>query len=472
MSKTRLLLVDDDRHVLESMDDWLSGQGYLVETCSDYEAAVEAVERGGFHVLLTDLRLGVSSGLDLLKVSRRLQPEVPVILLSGYATLETGVEAIRGGAFDLLTKPLIDETLKDAISRALLGSGPVAECKKPPRKSVRTNVIGESQSLTETFDVIHRVADTQATVLVTGESGTGKSLIAREIHKQSSRSDQPFVEVACGALSDTLLESELFGHVAGAFTGAVSDKVGKFSLADGGTLFLDEILTSSPRMQVKLLRVLQEFEFEAVGDTKTTKVDTRVILATNENLPQAVRDGRFRQDLYYRINVINLELPPLRKRGIDIPELCDYFLKLVCQETGKTTAGFSEEALQVMQNYDWPGNVRELQNVVERAVLLGGDDCLGSDDLPAEMRAPSEGMEQGYCHGQTLKEALEQPEREIIRQVLEAFDGNRNQTADSLGINRTTLYKKMKRLGLDVGPLPVSIPAIPLSLPAESTFSS
>ncbi|MFP6621634.1 MAG: sigma-54 dependent transcriptional regulator [Pirellulaceae bacterium] len=470
MSKTRLLLVDDDRQVLESMDDWLSGQGYLVETCSDYDAAVVAVERGGFHVLLTDLRLGLSSGLELLKVSRRIQPEVPVILLSGYATLETGVEAIRGGAFDLLTKPLIDETLQDAISRALLGPGPVAESKKPPQKPVNTNVIGESKSLQETFDVIHRVADTKATVLVTGESGTGKSLIAREIHKQSSRSEQPFVEVACGALSDTLLESELFGHVAGAFTGAVADKVGKFARADGGTLFLDEILTASPRMQVKLLRVMQEFEFEAVGDTKTRKVDTRVILATNENLPQAVRDGRFRQDLYYRINVINLELPPLRKRGIDIPELCSYFLKLVCQETGKTTAGFSDEALTLMQNYDWPGNVRELQNVVQRAVLLGGDDLLESADLPPELREPNQSMKEGYCHGQTLKEALEQPEREIIRQVLEAFDGNRNRTADSLGINRTTLYKKMKRLGLDADPLPVSMPAVPLPISNEAAL--
>ena len=469
MSKTRLLLVDDDRQVLESMDDWLTGQDYLVETCSDYETAVEAVERGGFDVLLTDLRLGVSSGLDLLEVSRRIHRQVPVILLSGYATVETGIEAIRGGAFDLLQKPLIDETLQDAIHRALLLPASPSNYKKPLEQAADTSVIGESRSLRETFDVINRVADTQTTILLTGESGTGKSLIAREIHKKSSRSQQPFVEVACGALSDTLLESELFGHVTGAFTGAVSDKEGKFSLADGGTLFLDEILTASPRMQVKLLRVLQEFEFEAVGDTRTRKVDTRVVLATNENLAQAVRDGRFRQDLYYRINVINLELPPLRSRRADIPELCTHFVELVCRETGKSTSGFSDEAVKMMQDYGWPGNVRELQNVVERAVLLGGDDWLGSSDLPAELRGPRERMEQGYCHGQTLKEALENPEREIIRQVLETFGGNRNQTADALGINRTTLYKKMKRLGLDASPLPLSIPS---SLSTESTFSA
>jgi DNA-binding NtrC family response regulator len=471
MSKTRLLLVDDDRQVLESMDDWLTGQNYLVETCSDYETALAAVERGGFDVLLTDLRLGSFSGLDLLEVSRLLYRQVPVILLSGYATLDTGIEAIRGGAFDLLQKPLLDETLQDAINRALLPPTEQPDCNKPLEQSAGTSVIGESRSLRETFDVINRVADTQTTILVTGESGTGKSLIAREIHKQSSRSHQPFVEVACGALSDTLLESELFGHVTGAFTGAVVDKEGKFSLADGGTLFLDEILTASPRMQVKLLRVLQEFEFEAVGDTKTRKVDTRVILATNEDLPQAVRDGRFRQDLYYRINVINLELPPLRSRLDDIPELCNHFVQLVCRETGKVTSGFSDEAVALMQDYGWPGNVRELQNVVERAVLLGGDDCLGSADLPAEMRGPREGMEQGYGHGQTLKEALENPEREIIRQVLETFGGNRNQTADALGINRTTLYKKMKRLGLDASPLPVSFPAIPSSSQTEVPIS-
>lgn len=470
MSKTRLLLVDDDRQVLESMDDWLTHQGYVVETCSDYETALAVVERGGFDVLLTDLRLGTSSGLDLLEVSRRMHRQVPVILLSGYATLETGIEAIRGGAFDLLQKPLIDETLQDAIHRALLPPSSLPDSKKPLEQAADTSVIGESRSLRETFDVINRVADTQTTILLTGESGTGKSLIAREIHKKSSRSQQPFVEVACGALSDTLLESELFGHVTGAFTGAVSDKEGKFSLADGGTLFLDEILTASPRMQVKLLRVLQEFEFEAVGDTKTRKVDTRVVLATNEDLAQAVRDGRFRQDLYYRINVINLELPPLRSRLADIPELCNHFVELVCRETGKSTPGFSDDAVKMMQEYAWPGNVRELQNVVERAVLLGGNECLGSADLPAEMRATSERTERGYSHGQTLKEALENPEREIIRQVLESFNGNRNQTADALGINRTTLYKKMKRLGLDSSALPFSASAVPLPLPTESSF--
>jgi DNA-binding NtrC family response regulator len=298
------------------------------------------------------------------------------------------------------------------------------------------------------FDVIDSVADTKAAVLITGESGTGKSLIARAIHRRSSRRDKPFVEIACGALPETLLESELFGHVAGAFTGAAGDKMGKFKQADGGTIFLDEISTASPAMQVKLLRILQEFEFEQVGGSKTFKVDTRVVLATNEDLAQAVADGRFRQDLYYRVNVINVELPPLRERISDIPLLAEHFLAEVCEETGKRVVGFSGETLETLRAYRWPGNVRELQNVVERAVLLGKGDRVTIDDLPpslastAPLAAPRSGR-------RTLKDALEGPERRIILDVLESNNWNRNATADELGINRTTLYKKMKRLGLE-----------------------
>jgi transcriptional regulator with PAS, ATPase and Fis domain len=256
------------------------------------------------------------------------------------------------------------------------------------------------------------------------------------------------VEIACGALPETLLESELFGHVAGAFTGAAGEKLGKFMQADGGTIFLDEISTASASMQVKLLRILQDFEFEQVGGSKTFRVDARVILATNEDLARAVAEGRFRQDLYYRVNVINIELPPLRERISDIPLLARHFLQSLCEDTGKDVGGFSDEALAALQRHHWPGNVRELQNVVERAVLLGKDRTVGVDDLPSSLTA-GEPIAARPVAGRTLKQALEDPERQIILDVLESNNWNRNQTADALGINRTTLYKKMKRLGLD-----------------------
>jgi DNA-binding NtrC family response regulator len=289
-------------------------------------------------------------------------------------------------------------------------------------------------------------------VLITGESGTGKSLIARAIHQKSERRDAPFIEVACGALPENLLESELFGHVAGSFTGATGNKEGKFKQADGGTIFLDEIATASASMQVKLLRVLQELEFEQVGGSKTFKVNTRVILATNENLSQAVADGRFREDLYYRVNVINIELPSLRERMSDIPPLAQHFLQKVCNEEDKSISGFDQQAMEVLQDYHWPGNVRELQNIVERAVLLGKGPEIGIQDLPSHL---TEGMMPTKLPvpapgtRQTLKQALEGPERVIIMQCLRENNWNRNETADQLGINRTTLYKKMKRLGLE-----------------------
>jgi transcriptional regulator with PAS, ATPase and Fis domain len=301
--------------------------------------------------------------------------------------------------------------------------------------------------------MIDSIAETRATVLVSGESGTGKSLIARAIHRRSDRRDGPFVEVACGALPETLLESELFGHVAGSFTGATTEKTGKFLQADHGTIFLDEIGTAPMSMQVKLLRVLQELQFEQVGGNKTFSVDCRVILATNEDLAKCVEEGKFRQDLYYRVNVINIELPSLRERPSDIPVLANHFLQQVCEDSGKEVAGYTQEAIDHMQRYRWPGNVRELQNVIERAVLLGKSELIGFEDLSTTITTSSAAMTMPVTTGRTLKEALAGPERQIILEVLESNGWNRNLTADALGINRTTLYKKMKRLGLE-DPIP------------------
>lgn len=445
------MLVDDDRLVLDSMANWLREQGYEVFAATDLETAKALLAQRPVDLALVDIRLPEGDGFDLLAHCRQNHPEVVVILITGYASVETGIEALRAGAFDLLTKPLIDEELGMAIDRALAQRQVVEENHKlKAQLDLRfglENIVGHDHRMQRVFDLVERIADTRATVLITGESGTGKSLLARAIHRQSSRRDQPFVEVACGAMPETLLESELFGHAAGAFTGAVGERIGKFAQANKGTIFLDEIGTASPGLQVKLLRVLQEFEFEPVGSTKTQRVDVRVILATNEDLAEAVRAGRFRQDLYYRINVITIELPPLRERVADIPLLAQHFLARTAADAGKKSAAFTEEALSALARYSWPGNVRELQNVVERAVLLSRGNQIGLEDLPAHIAA-GQPLTLASTAGKPLKDALEVPERAIILSALEQHHWNRNATAEALGINRTTLYKKMKRLGL------------------------
>jgi len=450
-TQTTLLLVDDDRHVLASMADWLREQGYATDTASSLAEGKAAVDRKNYDVALVDIRLGEHDGFELLAHCRRVRPSTSVIMVTGYGTVESAVEAIRLGAFDFLTKPLIDEELKMAIERAQNQRRVIEENRTLKQQlDLRyglENVIGRDHRMLRIYDMIDSVADTRATVLITGESGTGKSMIARAIHRRSGRRDKAFVEVACGALPETLLESELFGHVAGAFTGAIGEKVGKFLQADGGTIFLDEIGTASPGFQVKLLRVLQDLEFEPVGGTKTYRIDTRVILATNEDLAKKTAEGRFRLDLYFRINVINIELPPLRERISDIPLLAEHFLQRVVAETGRKVEGFSPEALTALQRYRWPGNVRELQNVIERAVLLGRGPRIVPEDFPPNVltAAPVALDTTAGC----LKDALSAPERQIILEVLEANNWNRQATAAALGINRTTLYKKMKRLGLE-----------------------
>jgi DNA-binding NtrC family response regulator len=442
MSKGSLLLVDDDRQVLASMADWLREQGYQLDTATAHAEAVAAIDRKSYDVVLADIRLGDGGGdgFDILAHSRQASPATAVILITGYGTVDSAIEAIRAGAFDFLTKPLIDEELEMAIQRALTQRKVIEENKNlKAQLDLRfglENIVGHDHRMLRIFDMIQSVADTKATVLITGESGTGKSLIARAIHRSSSRRNKPFVEVACGALPETLLESELFGHVAGAFTGAAGDKMGKFMQANEGTIFLDEISTASPGMQVKLLRILQEFQFEQVGGTKTFTVDSRVILATNEDLAKAVTEGRFRQDLYYRVNVINVELPPLRERISDIPLLARHFLERIANDAGKKVDGFSDDALVALQGYRWPGNVREIQNVIERAVLLGKGTRIGMDDLPPNV------VNAGPI-------AVGRNDNGSLKQALEANNWNRFATAESLGINRTTLYKKMKRLGLD-----------------------
>ncbi len=451
MKQGTLLLVDDDRLLLDSMAEWLRTLGYEVATAAGRETAKAELAKRPFELVLADVRLSDGDGFEVLAHCKKNYPQTTVVLITGYATIETGIDALRAGAFDLLTKPLIDDELSMAIDRALRQREVIAENQKlKAQLDLRfglENIVGHDHRMQRVFDMVDRIADTKATVLVTGESGTGKSLLARAIHRRSSRREQSFVEVACGAMPETLLESELFGHAAGSFTGATGDRIGKFKQADKGTIFLDEISTASPGLQVKLLRILQEFEFEPVGSTKTQHVDTRVILATNEDLTLAVQQGRFRQDLYYRVNVVNIELPPLRERISDIPLLAEHFLNRTCEEAGKTSVRFGDDAIAALQHYHWPGNVRELQNAVERAVLLTRGPEIHAEDLPGHLAA-GPGMPGQSQAGKALKDAMEAPERQIIREVLELNNWNRNATADALGINRTTLYKKMKRLGL------------------------
>ncbi|MBI3861745.1 MAG: sigma-54-dependent Fis family transcriptional regulator [Planctomycetia bacterium] len=454
MNPGSLLLVDDDKFILDAMAEFLRGNGYRTETAQTCREGCDRIAEFPFDVVLCDLNLPDEDGFKLLEFAKERSPDTAVVLITGYGTIESAVDAIRLGAFDYLSKPLIDDELNFCVQRAI-GQRQVIQENKSLRAQLDQRfglgkIIGRDYKMVKMFDLIESVADTRTTVLILGESGTGKTMTARAIHQLSSRRDKPFVEVACGALPDTLLESELFGHVAGSFTGAIHDKIGKFLQADGGTIFLDEIATSSPSLQVKLLRVLQDREFEAVGGSKTHKVDIRLILATNADLEQLVAKGQFRQDLFYRINVITLMQPPLRERICDIPLLAQHYLNEFREQTGKNITGINEQALQTLQQYHWPGNVRELVNIIERAIVLTKRNVIGLEDLPESIRRGATIPEalQARAGGANLKAALANPERQIIIDALENNGWNRQNTAEMLGINRTTLYKKMKKYGI------------------------
>jgi DNA-binding NtrC family response regulator len=390
-------------------------------------------------------------------------PEVNVVLITGFGNISSAVEAIRQGAFDYLTKPIQPEELEATIQRAL------CQFVMAPETSDQdpfTGIIGEDPTMKKLFAMIRSVAASPATVLLEGESGTGKRIIAQAIHRADpKRRAHPFIEISCGALPETLLESELFGHVRGSFTGAIRDKQGRFELAEGGTVLLDEIDAFSPALQVKLLRVIQERVFERVGDTKTMRVDVRIIAATNRTLAELVKQGMFREDLYYRLNVITMRLPALRERKSDLPLLISHFLARSARAMDKSISALSPDALQVLERYPWPGNIRELENVIERAVILSKHPVLDVDDLPEELRFHPEeaslavadqeeaaAIESAPSPDKALKQALKIPERELILKTLAEVRWNRSEAAKRLGIHRSTLYHKIRQLGIHISP--------------------
>ena len=458
MANHRILVVDDDQIIRESLCEFLKVEGYQCNGAAGFKQALTELDKQDYNLVITDVNMPEVDGFELLRVIRKRYPEVVTIVITGYGTIESAVEAIKMGAYDYLTKPIVDDEIRMIVNRAIEQQSLIQE-NRNLRNQLKSkfgleNIIGHDYKMLKIFDLTEAVAESKATVLITGQSGTGKSLIARAIHHRSNRMGKPFVEVSCGALPETLLESELFGHMKGSFTGAVGNKEGKFLAADGGSLFLDEINSASPGFQVKLLRILQEKQFEPVGSNETKTVDVRVILATNKDLNEEVRSGRFREDLFYRINVVNIELPSLAERSTDIRLLAEKFLKDMCATHSKEKSGFANEAIGYLESYNWPGNVRELENVIERAVVLSKGSSIGADDLPQNVITQVDSAQQvDIARPMSLRDALEEPEKRIIERALRQNNWNRQATSEVLQINRTTLYKKMKYYGLEVDPM-------------------
>ena len=448
----KILVVDDEGDARAPLVEYLTESGYSVIEVGHPDEALEIARKQHFDLVMTDLRMPGMDGVTLFKKLKELEPEAVGIIMTGFGTIESTVKAIKAGAWDYITKPFqLDETgiiVKRAIEYRRLQIENKGLKKQLLQTHASESLLGSSRAMEEVFQVVRKVADTEATVLLTGESGTGKELVARTLHGSSRRAGKPFVAVNCGAIPEELLESELFGHEKGAFTGAVAARTGLFEMADGGTILLDEIGDMSQNLQVKLLRVLQEREFQRVGGERTKKIDVRVIAATHQDLDRLVEEKKFREDLYYRLNVIQIKLPPLRERLEDLPLLAEHFMDKHGLRKNRQITGISPEAIDILSGYRWPGNVRELENIIERACILKGSGVITASELPEKVfrnerkarisfRLPKDGI--------NITELLEEFENELIAQAMERSGGVKNKAADLLGIGRTTLVGKLKK---------------------------
>jgi two-component system response regulator HydG len=448
----KILVVDDDPAHRKMLQAVLAAEGYEIHQAEDGTAAVSAVETQSFDLILMDIRMAPVDGMTALKELREVHPGIPVVMMTAYASVGTAVEALRSGAHDYLIKPIDIEELKILVEKTLKHSHLEQENRYLKERLGEhlqfDRIIGQSRPMVELFETLALVAPTEATVLITGESGTGKELIAGALHAGSPRSTHPLIKISCAALPETLLESELFGHEKGAFTGADARKQGRFQLAHSGTVFLDEIGEMPLSTQVKILRVLQEREFEPVGGTRTLQVDIRVIAATNKNLEAEIAADRFREDLFYRLNVVTLHVPALRDRREDIPLLADFFLKRYAEKNRRHLKGFSPRATDILTRHSWPGNVRELENVIERAVILSREDVITPSEFPDAIQA-LDTSKQNSGVDLTPGRSLKAVERQMILRTLEETGGNRTHAADILGISRRTLQLKLKEYGIN-----------------------
>jgi len=445
-----ILVVDDDLAHRTMLRTLLGGWGYDVAEADDGQSALDTVHKKPFDLILMDIRMVRVSGLEALVEIKRFNPAIPVIIMTAYASVETAIRALKEGAYDYLTKPLDFDELKIIMERAMEHSR-LQEENRYLRESLasqfdRRNLIGKSAPMTKLMDTVTQVAPSEASVLITGESGTGKEMIAGAIHYNSRRKDGPFVKINCAAITETLLESELFGHEKGAFTGADRRKEGKFRQADRGSIFLDEVSEMSLSMQVKLLRVLQEREIVRVGGEEVIKIDVRVIAATNKELIREIQAGRFREDLYYRLNVVTLHVPPLRDRREDIPLIAQHFLTLFAEKNHKNIKGFTPRAMDRLLKYNWPGNVRELMNAVERGIVLSRSEYLDEEEFSLVLQDQPRSVEPPVP--QITAPSLDAVEKETILRALETSGGNKSEAARCLGITRRTLHLKLKKYGM------------------------
>lgn len=450
MAGEKILIVDDEKSMCQYLSIMLKKEGYHVKTVYNGKKAIKAIKDSNYDVLITDIKMEGMNGIEVLTAVKEMDPLLPVVIMTAYASQNTAIEALNRGAFYYLIKR---KTKNDEIKMVVRNALDIHRVKNENvflkrqlrKKNDFKEIIGKSDEMRMVFTLVNKVAESDSTILISGESGTGKELIAKAIHYRSGRSNNPFVSINCGALPESLLESELFGHVKGSFTGAIKDKDGLFKVASGGTFFLDEVGETSPAIQVKLLRVLQEREIIPVGGTAPIKVEVRLIAATNADLERAVNEERFRADLYYRLNVIPIVIPPLRDRRDDIPLLVDHFLKLASDKAGRKRTT-SKDALETLVNYDWPGNVRELENVLERAVILQDGDQIKVEDFPDKIRNRSRGG--GKLVMSKAQMTLEELEKEYLISVLEETNWQKKKASAILGINASTLYRKIQRYNL------------------------